>query len=164
MVYRGKGNKLGQQAARPKTHAFGAKVKAIQNKLTKLYQKAYNMSCDAHGGVEDRKFGERRMKGIRSNAPASHQAKLAYYERHLLIVNNEMERVRGGERLEDIVPVHDVIVLQDEEADLVSDPEMDQGDVGSDDSMDVDPGVPIPTLGGGSGFRGGSRKFGWGGE
>ena len=114
------------------------------------------MSCDAVGGVQDRKAGEIRMKGIRSNAPAGHEAKLAYYERQLQIVVDEIERIQRGERQQDMIVLDDMD-LGDDEAELVSNPGMDQGDVGgvggceSDASpasptMDVDPGVPIPTL------------------
>ena len=125
----------------------------MQNKLVVLCQKSWNMSCDKFGGPRDTKKGLKRMHGIRSNAPASHEAKLVYYDRQLQIVLDEMEDIRRGVRPEDIPQVLDVIGLQDEEAELVSNPEVDQGvgDIGIDDihaspTMDIDPGLHIPTL------------------
>ena len=53
-----------------------AKIKAKKNKLTRMCQKAWNMS----GGPQDRRAGEKRVQGIMSYAPTGHEARTSYSE------------------------------------------------------------------------------------
>ena len=135
-----KDNVSGQHEGPLKGRAFFRKIKAKKTKLTRLCQKAYNLS----GGPQNFRAGEERVKGIISCAPAGHDAKLIYYERHIQNVGLEIEHIRAGGVA---IPVLDNIVLDDDELELVADPGVDQGNLGGvgNDA----PGVPIAILEGG---------------
>ena len=63
-----------------------------------MCQKAWNMS----GGPQDFRAGEKRVQGIMSYAPAGHEARLVYLERHIQNVGQEIEHIRGGGVIESI--------------------------------------------------------------